>query len=691
MSGRQLTLQYRLVQDREVLREMVAIASAAWDVSHDTETSGLCCALGSRTIGHAIACQTGPAEITCWYVPIRHILTVEVQLPVEVVSKAIQDILTSPGRCSWAHGKFDWMMLRQDGIECTREAIDVLIEANIANENEPSFQLKALAHKYCVKGARGEEKELNDWMKKDARALGLKFKARAKAALEEVNLLSEPTYMDRFAFSRTPIAMCGKYACKDVFYTLYLALVHYADIPVKFPRIYQREMKCATRLFGMEQVGLPINESMVRDVHEKTGQQVLYWLSEVRRLSGVPDLDPTDDNLRALLYDQFGLICQKWTKGGKAGNKKQSVDREARELLKRVYPAHEPLINAIGRLGDASKYHTTYSGNFLRYLSTETGRMHPSYNQLERREKGVPVTGRLSSSNPNVQNIALKPLKVDDPVTGDHFEINIREYFTVSAGFVRAYIDFSQIELRILAWFCQDDNLLRAYQDGLDIHQMTADLLGIKRPIAKQVNFGNSYGMTEIGLALRMPGYYDDPRGTIEEARRVLDAFFERYGAIKVFERRFAAEMKRNGNMFVNPFGRPRRIPWISEFERWKRNRGQRQMMSSIISGTAADLMKECMIKSTDILDAYSPNSKLVQTVHDELVFDFRNEPGWTSALIAIIRMMEDWPMFSAAGPNGLGQGVPIRVSCELTTTHWGDKREIKLQPDNTFRWADAA
>jgi DNA polymerase-1 len=690
-SGRALTLRYNLVQTEDALARMVEVASAARDVAHDTETSGLVPALGARACGHALACQTAPAEISCWYVPIRHMLTAEVQLPVALVSDAVSSVLTSPGTAHWAHAKFDWAMNRADGIRCTRVANDVLVEANIANENEPSFQLKALAAKYAVEGARGEEKDLDTWMKKDARTLGLKFKSRSASSVEEVNTLGEPTYLERFGYARSPIALCGKYACKDVFYNLYLGLVTYRDIPKRYWQVYEREHKVAQRLHMMEWTGLPIDDAKVRDVHEKTGGQVLHWLGEVRRLANNAELDPTDENLRDLLYEQLGMIAPKWTGGGKSKKKKKSVDREARELLKRAYPAHEPLLTALGRLTDASKYHTTYSGNFLRYFDANSGRMYPSYNQLERREKGVPVTGRLSSSNPNIQNIAWKPLKVDDPITGEQFEIAIREYFQVPDGYIRAYIDFSQIELRVLAWFCQDANLLRAYQEGLDIHQMTADLLGIARAIAKQVNFGNSYGMTEIGLALRMPGYYDDPKGTIEEARQVLEAFFARYPAIKAFERRFAAKMKRNNNMFVNPFGRPRRIEWISEFERWKRNRGQRQMMSSIISGTAADLMKECMIKSTDILDAQSPDSRLVQSVHDELVFDFRNEPGWTTALASIIRMMEDWPMFSAAGPDGHGQGVPIEVSCELTTTTWADKREIKLLPTGDFQWAKAA
>ncbi len=1027
--GDPITLRYHLVRDLAALEQMVATCVASPDIAHDTETSGICVWLGARACGHAFAAPTGRCEISMWYVPIRHMLATESQLSPEVVFAACTTILTSPGKCYWAHGKFDWAMNRIDGIRCTREAVDVLIEANINDENEPSFKLKALAAKYCTEEARGEEKKLDDWMKKDAQSLGLKFKNRAPMVLEDVNSLGVSTYLERFGYSRTPIRMCGRYACRDVFYNLYLGMKTFRHVPRQWGEVYRREMLTAQRLHAMEWEGLPIDEAMVREVHDQTGAQVLHWLGEIRRLSDDPDFDPTDANVRELFYEKLKMVPPKWTKGGVSKKKQPAVDLEAREILKLKYPMYEPLITAVGRLSDASKYHTTYSGNFLRYLSADTGRIHPNYNQLEKREKGVPVTGRLSSQDPNVQNIAHKLLKVDLPGR-ETFEIAIRKYFKVPTGYIRAYIDFSQIELRVLAWFCQDENLIRAYQEGLDIHQITADLLGILRSIAKQVNFGNcleagtlvvtrrgllsieqvrvgdlvlthkkrwrrvdevaatptrfavrfetrtgkvvvctpehmllvqfpagggypprrgwvyaqdieegqhlvyhesvyepsrtraigedealaigwwvsegswtrtsgfripqsreanpdvyyrmrkvlvglgfrewaskkdapmsrfylpaaalvdfakrtglvqagsrekslpacvwrmpykerllvlgalwdgdgccvitkqrtqqtystisrqladdvvrlldtvginatiyrlpeklvitvvgsqgkerffglvpttknarhdfpqklkrfwaqekivsvkrlvfptprpfydlavredhsfvangiishnSYGMTEIGLALRMPGYYADPEGTREEAKKVLYAFFQQYKRIKEFQRRLAEKMKRNGCLMVNPFGRPRRIPAVADFERWKRERGERQMMSSIISGTSADLMKECLIKSGPILEAQSPHSRLVQTVHDELVIDFYNEPGWTNALISIIRMMEDWPMFSESGPDGHGAGVPIRVACELTTTTWDDKREIVLLPDDTFQWKDEA
>jgi hypothetical protein len=142
--------------------------------------------------------------------------------------------------------------------------------------------------------------------------------------------------------------------------------------------------------------------------------------------------------------------------------------------------------------------------------------------------------------------------------------------------------------------------------------------------------------------------------------------------------------MRRNHNEFLSPFGRPRRIPEISSPQKWERQAAQRKMMSSIISGTAADLMKECMLRTRDILRERSPRSYLAQSVHDELVFDLWAGDDYRGLLGTLIESMESWPMFSDAGPSGLGQGVPIQVSCAWTTTTWADKKEVERR-DGAF------
>ncbi len=262
----------------------------------------------------------------------------------------------------------------------------------------------------------------------------------------------------------------------------------------------------------------------------------------------------------------------------------------------------------------------------------------------------MPVTGRLSSAEPNAQNVAKKPIHLrtcgcdacvkdwragkligPERVPGAEHALSIRRYFTVRPGYARIFIDLSQIELRILAWYSRDRLLLDAYANDRDIHAITAEeVTSGDRDIAKQVNFGNSYGMTEIGLAKRMAGYYEDPHGTRLRAKVVLAKFFATYEGIPVFRKNLANHMRLNNGMFVSVMGRPRRIEEILAREEWVRERGERMMMSSAISGTAADINKEIMIRNRRYLAQRFPSDQHVglrQTVHDECMYDVPTRP----------------------------------------------------------------
>lgn len=716
LDGNRWTVRYNVVTSVAQLDHMLSVLTWAdqqgYLVAWDTETSGLKPELGARIAGHCFAAFTGPLEITGWYVPIRHLGAHNQETPQlapELVAEKLRPFFSNRDRPLVVyHGKFDGKMARADDLWLRRPMIDIAIEATIDNENEPRFGLKFLADKYCYAGARSEEKTMDDWMRKDARSLGMVYKKYSKtqrAKLREKGLddLSAPTYMDRFGYARSPIKMCAKYGIHDVVYCLYLHSAKYAYTQKRFSALWEREHGVALHLMDMEWRGLLADEACIRDTHDRTRKAVEHWLQECQRLA--PNLldetfEASDSELRKLFFDDLGMKPPKFTKKGNTA----SVDKEARKLLEKQYPENAALLQAIGNLATVTKLHTTYAGNYLRFLSPVTKTINPSYNQLERRDEGgVPVTGRLSSADPNNQNVSSATLHLwncrcgecvqPHEQAGEANTVSIRRYFVVPEGYVRVYLDFSQIELRVLAWFCQDPTMLRAFREGIDLHQLIADELNIKRKVAKQVNFGNSYGMTEIGLALRLPGYYDDPDKTREEARQILDAYFKRYARILAFRREFAALMRRNGNMFTNPFGRPRRIPDISASgaEKWKRMRAERMMMSSIISGTSADLMKESMLRTVPIARDFGGD--IVQTIHDELVFDLPRQSGWAQTVLKLHAAMEDWPMFSEDKPNlreyAPGRfGVPIKSSVELSVTNWEDKREIEIVDGTSFRWA---
>lgn len=735
-------LRYHLVQTEEDFEYMIARLNEgpfAWD----TETDGLKPELGDRICGHCFCAHVEDNVLDGFYVPIRHqgsINDYEPQLPEEYVNARLKLLFEdyNGGEVATYHRKFDAKMLRAEGIRLLRPSSDVAIEANIFDENEPSFKLKFLASKYCISEARDEESSLMDYLRKDARTLGMSFRSHSKSYRMKRGLdaLTDQTYLQRFGYCRAPIRLAAKYGIHDAFYTWYLSRIKYPAVRVQYPDLWQREHTVNLYLEDMEYEGLPVDDRAIRDTHERTRDAVKHWLGEVKALVGPyieDNWEAGDTDLRKLFYGALQLEPPHFTSKGQP-----SVDRQARQLLRRQRPEWAPLFDAIDQLaGDPTrpglmKLHSTYAGNYLRYYSSKYKTINPSYNGIERRDKGgLPVTGRLSSSDPNVQNVSSQTIHLWDcycdscvadavaeaaklgvlpaksfelqrqmKLEGRKLEntVSIRRYFLVPEGYVRVFIDFSQIELRVLAWFCQDPNLVRAYLEGIDVHQLVADQLSIKRKIAKQVNFGNSYGMTHIGLALRIPGYFENPEKTQEYAKQVLKAYFQKYPRILIFKAELADYMRANNCTFVNPFGRPRRIPTIAATDRDAarldtttqrlRSRAERMMMSSIISGTSADLMKESMIRTQPIAARFG--GRLVQTIHDELVFDLPRKPGWAKTVVELRDAMEDWPFFSEdrTYQGRFHRGLPIKTSVELSTTTWEDKREIHIHDDGSFAWA---
>ncbi len=314
----------------------------------------------------------------------------------------------------------------------------------------------------------------------------------------------------------------------------------------------------------------------------------------------------------------------------------------------------------------------------------------------QRDEEGIPKTGRLASTSPNSQNIARKPIHLFDCTCEDCAKIfagqrqtrtvSIRRYYIVPKGRVYLYIDLSQIEIRVLAWFTQDKRLLYCYANDLDVHQITADgATNGDRDLGKILGLSMQYGVTKIGLARKLPIYADDPGQAELDAEIYLERYDQTYPGVKIFRDRLASYMAKHSCMFVNPFGRPRRISEIVSSDRAEYAHALRKMMASIISGTSADLLKEIMLRCRGVLQAeyaqlpYDRRGRQVQPIHDEIVFALPVE-GCAQVIPKLYRCFTDWPMFEE-------RGVPIRASASLTTTTWEDKKEINVYPDGSFGW----
>lgn len=705
-----ITLRNTLVTTVDQLQTMVNVLRGAPRITYDSETSGTNPHLGAEIVGHALGLRASSDYVAAWYVPVRHANDQSIQqLHPQQVARAVEDILCGPGEVAMHNDKFDRWFLRKEAIRLLRRTIDTARLANAANENEQSFALKALTERYVLDGAKNEQKEVEDFMRRDAAKLRIPFRERRR---DEEDSDEEPSYMERFGHSRVPIVLEGRYACRDVLYTSLLR-DFYAWTMQAFSELTAREIAVSDALHDMEWYGLPLDTDEVRRAQGIAASEVTYYRDQVSRILG-GTFEINDNNLRDLFFNFLKMEAPKLTKSGEkaqraardAGqdfapaDKHKAVDKEVREILAWKYPQHRPLILALSGEARAKKIATTYTSAFLRFHSPQTGCLHPVYNQLEQREEGgVPVTGRLSSADPNIQNIAKKPMhlhtcgckkciqaRVDGEIfdsgvaPGSEVSISVRRYFPVRPGYVRAYIDFSQIELRILAWLSRDPTLLHCYAHDLDVHKITSDeVTGGDRDTAKQVNFGNSYGMTEIGLAKRMKGYAKDPEGTRKRAKVYLDAFFAKYHGIPRFRDELANRMRNSNNMFVSPFGRPRRIVEVGAKEKWIRGRGERMMMSSIVSGSAADLMKEVMVRAKMWLAAACPEAICIQTIHDELVYEI--PAAYAAPLLhGVMQITTNWPMFERGG-------VPIRANCAITTTTWEDKKEAVIEP-SSWRYA---
>lgn len=666
-TGDTWSVKNMLVTTQEQFQAMLEFLLAFPRRAYDTETSGLNPHLGARICGHSLGVMDPVRrQIWAWYVPVRHRNALVPQLLPEHVSCGLSAILPT-GRIDGHHIKFDAAMARADGIEISGpdcEWHDTSVRANIYDENERSFALKKLAAKYLYDAARDEEQVLNSWMASDARSLGIPYKKRKTTSDD---LIGSPTYMELYGYSRAPVELCGIYACHDVIYTLLLSDWYESRILPKYAEVYARDMKVSKILFEMEWAGLPVSTEEIRSADRALRNELSHWLEKIRAVAGA-EFQPTNDNdIRRLLYAKWGLEPQKTTKEGTP-----SVDRESLKLLARVYPKYSGFMNDLVRYAVAEKLYSTYGVTVLRGVDSYD-RIHPSYNQIEKKEAGTPVTGRLSSQDPNAQNIAKKPIKLWDGT-----EVAPRRYFVVPVGRIYVYIDLSQIELRTLAWLTRDPELLRCYANDLDIHQMTADeVTGGDRDIAKQVNFGSVLGLTRIGFAKRLPYYYEDPERADRDAQVYLDRFYEKYREIGRFRQRLAKIMRENGNEFVSAFGRPRRIDWISGNTERKRERAERRMMSTAISGTAADIHKEILIRCDYVLRKIEPRGRIAQSIHDEVVFDLPIDTC-REVIPVLKRCFEHWPVFERAG-------VPIKASVEVSTTTWADKRKIDVGPDGTI------
>ena len=362
------------------------------------------------------------------------------------------------------------------------------------------------------------------------------------------------------------------------------------------------ELPLVPVLFEMEQTGVFVNRDHLAEKAEVIGDRIKGLEDDIYTLAGKTFKINSPKQLGVVLFEDLGLPPVKKTKTG------YSTNAEVLETLRYQHPIIECILSY--RLW--TKLKSTYLDGIAALIHPETGRVHTSFNQT------VTATGRLSSSDPNLQNIPVRTEQGKE----------IRALFEPGEGYdVMLSADYSQIELRLLAHMSQDENFIEAFREGQDIHARTAaevfhvpieDVTSEERRRAKAVNFGIVYGISDYGLSR-------DLHISRKEAAGYIDEYFTRYPGVKAFMDKVVEEAHQTGAV-TTMYGRRRELPAIHSKNFNQRSLAERMAMNTPIQGTAADIIKIAMIRASRMLKAANVKSRILLQVHDELVLEVVNE-----------------------------------------------------------------
>ena len=558
---------YEAVLTREQLQDWLARLRAAALISFDTETDSLD-PMQARLVGLSLSVEPGVAA----YIPLGHDYPgVMAQLPMADVLDALRPIMEDRHKPKVGqHGKYDLHVLRRHGLVVRGYCHDTMLESFIWNAGGQRHDLDSLAARYLGYSTIKYE----DVAGKGARQISF-----AQVALEQAT----------------------SYAAEDADITLRLHHVLAGKLATEpgLQRVYREiEMPLVPVLERMEANGVCIDMAELRRQSVDLSQRMLKAQQRAHELAGrMFNLD-SPKQLGGLLYDELKLPALVKTPGGAP-----STNEEALEAIADLHELPRLILEYRG----LAKLRSTYTDKLPLMLNPQTGRVHTSYHQA-----GA-ATGRLSSSDPNLQNI---PIRSEDGR-------RIRRAFIAPPGRKILACDYSQIELRIMAHLSEDAGLVQAFASGLDVHRATAaevfgqsveSVTGEQRRAAKAINFGLMYGMSAFGLARQL----GIGRG---EAQDYIALYFSRYPGVRDFMERVRARAREDGYV-ETVFGRRLYLPEIASRNQGQRAGAERAAINAPMQGTAADIIKRAMISVDDWLGQQSPRALMLMQVHDELVFE---------------------------------------------------------------------
>lgn len=557
--------QYSTILKEADLKHWVEEASASSQLAVDVETTGLD-ALSVDLVGISMSFKPGSA---C-YVPLRHQdLETPEQLPLAVVQRYLCDLFKGQRPKLYGHNlKYDAAVLKRHGMELGKLYFDTMVASYVLNPSRNNHGLKELSLELL-----GEQMTSIDQL------IG---KGSKQVTIDQV-----------------PVAQTAPYACADADMTLRLArvfepLLHEKKLEQLF---HGMEMPLVRILSDMEEVGMRIDRSCLATLGEELRTQSSALEKKIHALAGESFNVNSPKQLAVILFEKLKLPVIRKTKTG------FSTDEDVLQKLS----SHHALPKLLIEYRELQKMNSTYVEGLLTSLSGGDDRVHSSFNQT------VAATGRLSSSDPNLQNI---PIRTD-------LGRKIRRAFIPREQWVLLSADYSQIDLRMLAHISQDEALCRAFKNGEDIHTMTAsEIFGVKpsdvssalRRVAKSINFGIVYGISAFGLARQL-------EISQQEAQEHIDRYFMRYPGVKAWIEKILDDARRDG--YVRTLsGRIRYLPEIQAKNPAIRGFAERTAMNTPIQGTSADIIKLAMIRVQEAKGDRQWSGEMLVQVHDELLFE---------------------------------------------------------------------
>ena len=561
---------YETVTDEATLASWIAEAHAAGAVAIDTETDGLD-PFRCRLVGISLAVAPGRA---C-YVPLRHESTLDAiiaaQVPVSALPRMLCPLFADRNVLKIFHNaKFDLLVLAREACGPVAPVDDTLLISYAQDAGRHGHGMDELASRHL-----GHTPISYDQVTGTGRA--------------------------RVTFDRVPLDRATAYAAEDadVTFRLWLTLRPLL-LPNRALALYEQiERRMVALLAAMESAGVKVDRDELRRMSVEFGGRMAEIELEIHKLAGRPFNVGSPKQLGEILFDELGLTGGKRMKTGAWGTDSavlQTLAEQGQTIAARVVDWRQ-----------LDKLKSTYADALIADMHPDTGRVHTNF------QMAITSTGRLSSSDPNLQNI---PIRTEEGG-------RIRRAFVAEPGHVLVSADYSQIELRLLAHVADIPALKESFARGEDIHARTAsEVFGVPmegmdsltRRRAKAINFGIIYGISAFGLArnLGIDG------GT---ARAYIDAYFARYPEIRTYMERTREGARLHGYV-LTPFGRRCWIPGIAEKNAARRGYAERQAINAPLQGGAADIIKRAMVRLPAALAAAGLTARLLLQVHDELLFE---------------------------------------------------------------------